>query len=96
MEDYVDISRAVMLDANSVAGMLAEVFAVEMTVSPAECAHCGREGEIGTLLAYTQGPGILLRCPSCQNVVLRLVMTPGKLYLDARGAAYLCVPLVNP
>jgi hypothetical protein len=96
MEDNVDISRAVMLDANSVAGTLAEIFAAEMTLSPAECAYCGRQSEIGSLLAFTRGPGIVLRCPNCMNVVLRMVMRPGKAYVDARGAAYLCVPLANP
>ncbi len=83
--------QALMLDANAAAGILYDVFSAEMTASPTECAHCGREGEVGTLLAFMQGPGIILRCPACENVVLRVVRTPGAIFLDARGAAYLCL-----
>ena len=43
-----------------------------------------QEGEIGTLLAFTQGPGIVLRCSGCENVVIRIVQTPEAIYLDAR------------
>jgi len=84
-----DKNRELMLDANSTAGMLHEIFGVEMTAAPTECAHCGNENEIGTLLAFTQGPGIVLRCSTCENVVLRIVQTPEAIYLDARGAVYL-------
>jgi hypothetical protein len=78
-----------MLDANAIAGLLYEIFGVEMTASVTECAHCGNEGEIGELLAFTQGPGVVLRCSTCENVVLRIVQTPEAIYLDARGAVYL-------
>ncbi len=92
MNDTIDIDRALMLDANAVAGLLREIFTTEMTVSPAECAHCGRTGPLGTLLAFVEAPGIVLRCPACENVVLRVARTPGRVYLDARGATYLCIP----
>ncbi len=90
MEETInDKNRELMLDANAAAGVFREVFGVEMTAAPTECAHCGAEGEVGTLLAFTQGPGIVLRCPSCENVMLRIVQTPEAIYLDARGAVYL-------
>jgi hypothetical protein len=83
-----DMDRALMLDGNAAGGLLQEIFAAEMTASPTECAHCGREGEMGTLLAFTQAPGVVLRCPTCLQVVLRIVQTPDAIYLDARGAVY--------
>jgi len=89
MEETTDINRELMLDANATAGVLYEIFGVEMTASPTECAHCGNEGEVGALLAFVQGPGIVLRCSTCENVVLRIVQTPEATYLDARGAVYL-------
>jgi hypothetical protein len=89
MDEMTDINRELMLDANAVAGLLYEIFGTEMTASPTECANCGNEGEIGELLAFTQGPGIILRCKACENVVLRIVQTPGEIVLDARGAVYL-------
>jgi hypothetical protein len=90
MEETVnDMNRELMLDANAVAGVFQEIFGVEMTAAPTECAHCGNEAEIGTLLAFTQGPGIVLRCSTCEQVMLRITQTPDAIYLDARGAVYL-------
>lgn len=84
-----DINRELMLDGNALAGVLHEIFTLEMTASPTECAHCGHEGELGALLAFTQSPGAVLRCPTCEGVMLRIVETPDAIYLDARGAVYL-------
>lgn len=89
MDQTTDINRELMLDANATAGLLQEIFGVEMTASPTECAHCGNEAEVGTLWAFTQGPGIVLRCSTCENVVLRIVQTQEAIYIDARGAVYL-------
>jgi hypothetical protein len=84
-----DINRELMLDGNAVAGLLGEIFGVEMTSGPTECAHCGNQAELGSLLAFTQGPGVVLRCSACRQVVLRIVRTPEAIYLDARGVVYL-------
>ena len=90
MDDtQLDVIHELTLDGNAAAGMLQEIFAVEMTASPTECANCGRQGEIGTLLAFTQAPGVVLRCPACEAVMVRIVRTPNAIYLDARGAVYL-------
>ena len=88
-ESMADANHELMVDGNAAAGVLFEVFGTEMTAAPTECATCGNEGALGTLLAFTEGPGIVLRCPACENVVLRVVETPGAFILDARGAVYL-------
>ena len=87
--EQTDMNRSLMLDGNAVAGLLRDVFALEMTANPAKCAHCGAVGELGTLLAFTQAPGVVLRCPGCEQVIVRIVETAEAIYLDARGAAYL-------
>ncbi len=84
-----DVNRALMLDGNAAGGMLYDLFTAEMTAAPTECASCGRTGEVGTLLAFTQAPGLVLRCPSCENTMVRIVRTGEFTYLDARGAVYL-------
>lgn len=89
MEDTTDLNHELMLDANAAAGLLHDIFGVEMTASPTECAHCGNEGEIGALLAFTHGPGIILRCSACEQVMIRIVQTRDSILLDARGAVYL-------
>ncbi len=88
-ENLSDMNHELMLDANAAAGLLQEIFGTDMTAAPTECANCGQEGEIGTLLAFTQAPGVVLRCPSCESIVVRITQTPDAFYIDARGAVYL-------
>jgi len=77
------------LDGNALAGMLETLFGSDMTAVPGRCAHCSTVNMVGAMRAYTGGPGAVLRCPACDEVVLRLVVTAEATYLDARGAAYL-------
>ena len=77
------------LDANAVAGMLEALFGRDMTAADSRCAACGRKGEVGTLLAYTMAPGIVLRCPACSAVMLRMVETPRGTLVEAKGLSYL-------
>jgi hypothetical protein len=79
------------LDANAAAGMLAEAFGIEMTAVPSQCAHCGNRQLVGGLRAYgLNGPGVILRCVVCEQVVLRVMRrADGRFLVDARGAAYL-------
>lgn len=87
-----DLNTALMLDGNAAAGLLNEIFAAEMTTSPAQCAACGTRWELGSLLAFMHGSGVVLRCPACENIILRIVQTPESIYLDLRGAAFLRLP----
>jgi hypothetical protein len=89
---FVEGIQSLMLDGNALAGLLHELFEAEMTVAPVECATCGRHGEMGSLWAFIESPGYILRCPGCQNIVMRIAVTPQQVYVDARGAAYLCIP----
>lgn len=88
MAAEADASRDLVLDGNAVAGLLVEVFGVEMTEAASRCAHCGHGGEMGSLLAFTRAPGVVLRCSVCQQVIVRIVQTPHGTYVDARGAAF--------
>ena len=78
-----------MLDGNAVAGLLAAAFGAEMTAVPGQCAHCGTVSMLGALHAWTRAPGIVLRCPVCSEVVLRVVETPTATLVDLRGVAAL-------
>ena len=78
-----------VLDANAVAGDLAELFGFEVTAAVHRCGHCGNVAAVGTLLAWTQGPGVTLRCSGCREVVVRIVRTPSRTLIDVSGAAYL-------
>jgi hypothetical protein len=75
------------LDANAVAGMLQEIFGREMTAHDSQCAHCGNRAQVGTFRVYDMhGPGVVLRCSTCAEIVIRLVRRPDGTYLvDAGG-----------
>ena len=78
------------LDANAAAGMLHEIFGVDMTALMHCCTNCGNRGELGTLRAYMNAPGVVLRCSVCREVVIRVMRRPdGGFLVDARGAAYI-------
>lgn len=94
MEEMLDINRELTLDGNAAAGILYEIFGAEMTAAPTECAHCGNKGEMGSLLAFTRGPGTVLCCSACEKVMIRIVQTPAGTYLDARGAVYVRIDRV--
>jgi Zn finger protein HypA/HybF involved in hydrogenase expression len=63
---------ALMLDGNSVAGLLGEVFAVEMTTAMGTCSNCGATGPLGATHVY-RGAGIVMRCPHCGNILVTIV-----------------------
>ena len=78
--------EAVRLDGNAAAGILSEVFVPDITTARATCANCGTIRALGALLVYAHGMGMVVRCPSCDAVILRVARTRTRLWLDAMGA----------
>lgn len=74
------------VDGSGVGGLLLEVFGVEMTGTPGECVHCHTVSVVGTMRVYMRGPGVVIRCPACAEVVVRIVRTPHRLLVDTSGA----------
>jgi hypothetical protein len=60
------------LDGNAAAGDLEQIFAFEVTTAVGTCANCGAVGAVGGTDVYSQAPGIVVRCPACQGVLIRL------------------------
>jgi uncharacterized protein DUF6510 len=86
------VDKELVLDGNAVAGMLAEIFGTEMTPAAGSCDHCGTTGAVGSLLAFTHGPGIVLRCPACSEVMVRIARTPHGTFVDLRGTRRVRMP----
>jgi Zn finger protein HypA/HybF involved in hydrogenase expression len=63
---------AFMLDGNAVAGLLQELFAVEMTTAVGTCGDCGAREALGAIHVY-RGAGVVLRCPHCDNPLVKIV-----------------------
>ncbi len=84
------------LDGNAVAGLLAEVFRLEMTLAHAVCAGCGQTGPVAELLRYGHEMGAILRCATCDTAVIRVARTGARHWLDLRGASALRIDGAAP
>ena len=85
------MADALRLDGNAAAGILSEIFAAEITAAQAMCANCGATRAVGALLVYAHGMGTVVRCSSCDAVVLRVGRTPTQVWLDATGARHVVI-----
>jgi len=81
-----------MLDGNAVAGMLGEVFAVEMTAATMTCGNCGMAGAVGAMHVF-RGAGIVMRCPNCGNEVAKIVKDGTRMWMNFTGMQTLEITL---
>lgn len=73
------------LDGNVAGGILQEIFPFEMTTVEGTCASCGSTYQVGALSVYISAIGTVLRCPSCDNVLIRIVKAKQRYWLDMQG-----------
>jgi Family of unknown function (DUF6510) len=92
MGGEIDTDHARRLDGNAAGGLLRELFAVEMTSAISTCAGCGSSRVIAELMLYGSELGAILRCPVCDQPVIRLTCVQGVYWLDIRGATVLRIP----
>ncbi len=85
------IAEALRLDGNAAAGVLSELFIPDLTAARAMCSGCGKTRPVGALLVYAHGMGTVVRCPSCDAVVLRVGRTPKQVWLDLTGARHIII-----
>ncbi len=72
-------------DGNAMAGLLSELLAVDATRILRRCHSCGEDRPIADHRAY-HGAGVVLRCPVCSDVALRLVVSENAVTAEPRGA----------
>ena len=73
-----------MLDGNAIAGLLREVFAVEMTTAIGTCGNCGASEAVGAIHVY-RGAGVVLRCPHCDNTLVKIVKSGTRVWVSFSG-----------
>jgi Family of unknown function (DUF6510) len=73
------------LDGNAIGGILAEIFCREMTIAVGVCGSCGSTGPVAELHVYMRAPGIVVRCPSCESVLVKIVQSGRRTWLDMSG-----------
>ena len=84
-----DPALGLTVDGSAIGGLLTAAFGRDVTGAEERCAHCGTVSVIATMRVYRLGPGVVVRCPACTDVVLRIVETSRGLRIDASGATHL-------
>jgi Family of unknown function (DUF6510) len=77
------------LNGNAAGGILQVIFPFDMTLVEATCAGCGATNAIGATAAYMHGMGTVVRCQSCDTVLIRMAQVKGHYFLDLRGICVL-------
>lgn len=73
------------LDGNALAGILAEVFAIDVTTAITRCAGCGSTAPLATAIVYTDAPGVVARCRECDAVLATVVDAGDRMWLSLAG-----------
>jgi Family of unknown function (DUF6510) len=80
-------------DGTALAGPLDRVFRVDVTTAIGRCTACGATASMAEVRVFDRAPGVVARCPTCDQVLLRLVHGPGRAWLDLRGLNWLQLPV---
>lgn len=78
-----------VLDGNAIAGLLHDVFGVEMTTAAGVCGHCFARAPIAECVVYLGGPGAVVRCRTCSGLLMVVVDVRGTRCVDLAGLASL-------
>jgi hypothetical protein len=84
------------VDVNAVAGAFTEVFGIDVTTTVLTCAACGTPSRLAKSRVDSLEPDIVIRCPSCLEVLVRLVRRPADAMIDLRGALHWTIPMTDP
>ena len=77
------------LDGNAIGGLLIEVFGAEMTTAVGTCGSCGVTSQVAELAVYMPGLGTVVRCRSCDAVLMTFVRIRDVTCVDLMGLASL-------
>jgi hypothetical protein len=86
--DNVNVSREpAALDGNAAAGLLQQIFAIDITTARITCAGCDAVQPLAALRLYGLPMGHVLRCPQCQATLIRAVARDRVCWVDFRGVS---------
>ena len=80
------------LDGNAIAGTLFNVFGREMTTAVGTCGGCAWVGLLAEVAVYLVTPGVVARCPACQNLLIVIVNRREMACVELAGFASLEQP----
>lgn len=76
---------AAHIDGNVLAGPFSEVFRFDVTAASARCVGCGVVSLVAEATAYSDAPGLVVRCVTCDHVLATLVDAGDCMFLSLTG-----------
>ncbi|KHK96030.1 hypothetical protein LK09_16905 [Microbacterium mangrovi] len=73
------------LDGNTLAGPLGDLLRFDVTTARVRCTGCGTVAELGTAHLYRSDAGSVARCRDCGHVLVTLVETDDRTFLNFTG-----------
>ena len=80
-----DATASSGLDGNATAGAMARLFGTDITDAMGTCVRCHHRAAMAETRAYVDAPGVVLRCPGCDTILMRWTVTPGATWLEMSG-----------
>ncbi|HEY0259619.1 MAG TPA: DUF6510 family protein [Lacisediminihabitans sp.] len=79
------------VDGNVLAGPLSELFRFDPTTASARCASCGDVSVLARAMVYVEDHGLIVRCCTCDDVLMIVVQEPEGSSIDLTGMSWLRV-----
>jgi ribosomal protein S27E len=73
------------LDGNTLAGALGELVRFDVTTARVRCTGCGAVAELATAHVYRSDAGSVARCRDCATVLVTLVETDERTFVNVSG-----------
>ena len=80
------------VDGNALAGPLSELFDFDVTTAAARCAACGTTAMLAEAMVYEKPHSFIVRCSSCDAVLMIVLQKADATELDLTGIAWLQIP----
>lgn len=80
------------LDGNVLAGALADLFVPDPTDVRARCTTCGRVAPIAEAVVYSDAPGLVARCRTCDQVLAAIVDAGDTMFVSLSGMSAIALP----
>jgi hypothetical protein len=82
-----------VLDGNAAAGLLQQIFAVDITTASVTCVACESGQPLASLRLYGLPMGYILCCPQCNAPLIRAAARRQECWLDFRGVSTLRIKI---
>ncbi|SIM58772.1 DUF6510 family protein [Micromonospora cremea] len=80
------------VDGNALAGPLGEIMGTDLTAAELTCAGCRTTRPLAAMRVFDRAPGLVARCPGCEDVVMRVVRMANRVLVELRGSLVVSLP----